>query len=112
VPEPDIAAVRGHAWSRGGRHPAANECGLLIEVAEASLERDRTDKGRVYANAAIACYWILNLIDNRVEVYTQPTGDDPNPRYLHRQDCAQAESLPLCLDGQDVAQIRVADLLP
>jgi Uma2 family endonuclease len=112
VPEPDIAAVRGHARSRGGRHPTSQECGLLIEVSEASLDRDRTDKGRLYANAAIANYWILNLIDNCVEVYSQPTGPDLNPRYLRRDDFAATDCVPLVLDGQEIAKIRVADLLP
>jgi Uma2 family endonuclease len=112
VPEPDIAAVRGHARSRGGRHPRAQECGLLIEVAEASLDRDRTDKGRLYANAAIPYYWILNLIDNCLEVYSQPTGPDADPRYLRREDFAAKDYVPLVLDGQEIAKIGVADLLP
>jgi hypothetical protein len=57
-------------------------------------------------------YWIINLLDRRVEVYTNPTGPDPNPAFRQRQDYDATASVPLILDGQEVAQIPVADLLP
>ena len=47
---------------------------LLVEVADSSLDDDSTDKLRLYAAERIAQYWIVNLIDRRVEGYTNPRG--------------------------------------
>ncbi len=64
-PQPDIVwAKRNYI----GRHPAANEILLLIEVAESSLEIDRGEKARLYATAGVMDYWIVNLVDRTVEV--------------------------------------------
>ncbi|MBY0526953.1 MAG: Uma2 family endonuclease [Gemmataceae bacterium] len=67
-PEPDVALVRGNARSRGGRHPGASDVGLIVEVADSSLIRDRQEKARLYARAAIVVYWIVNVADAQVEV--------------------------------------------
>src|SRR5213594_3849422 len=36
---------------------------LIVEVAETSLAVDRLRKGRLYARAEIAEYWVVNLVD-------------------------------------------------
>ncbi len=54
------------------RHPTANDVLLLIEVADSSLEYDRTQKQRLYALHNIPEYWLVNLNDNCLEVYKQP----------------------------------------
>jgi len=112
MPEPDLAIVRGHPRNRRGRHPAALEVGLIAEVSDATLDRDRIEKGRLYAHAEVACYWIVKLIDNKIEVYTDPTGPDVEPRYRQRQDFQASDHVPLILAGQLCGQILVADLLP
>jgi Uma2 family endonuclease len=43
---------------------------LLIEVASTSLGDDRGKKLEAYAGVGIPVYWIVNLIDGRVEVYS------------------------------------------
>jgi Uma2 family endonuclease len=111
-PEPDIAVVRGDARSRAGRHPGPGDAGLLIEVADASLAHDRQDKGRVYANAGIVCYWIINLVDRQVEVYTDPTGPDADPRFRQRHDYGVNDTVPLVIEGREVGRIAVRELLP
>src|SRR5207244_3112541 len=73
-PEPDASVVRGKRRDYKSRHPAASDLGLMVEVADSSLELDRTTKQRIYARAKIPVYWIVNLIDRQVEVYTHPTG--------------------------------------
>jgi Uma2 family endonuclease len=72
-PEPDLTIVRGNRRSYLARHPGPTDVGLVIEVANSSLLRDQRDKTRIYARAAIAWYWIINLVDQRVEVYSQPS---------------------------------------
>jgi Uma2 family endonuclease len=71
-PEPDGAVVVGRNEDYSDHHPAPKEVLCVIEVSEATLEHDRTNKQRVYASAGIQQYLILNLLDRVVEVYTQP----------------------------------------
>jgi Uma2 family endonuclease len=111
-PEPDVAVVPGSVRSHLQHHPGPQEIGLLIEVSDATLARDRNEKARMYARAGIVCYWIINLIDRQVEVHTDPTGPGPNPVYRQRQVYAGATSVPLVIGGQEVAQIPVSELLP
>jgi hypothetical protein len=54
-PEPDLAVVRGRARDHAARHPVPEETDIVIEVAGASLSRDRGTKLRLYARAEIAC---------------------------------------------------------
>jgi Uma2 family endonuclease len=111
-PEPDLAIVRGDERSYLSRHPGPQDIGLVIEVAEATLTRDRLDKNRLYARSNIVCYWIVNIVDRQVEVFTKPSGPNPNPSYHQRQDYASADVVPLVLDGKEVARINVGSLLP
>ena len=69
-------------------------------------------KGRIYARAGIPIYWIVNLVDHQVEVYTQPSGPTAVPAYGQRQDIKPGDSLTLVIDGAAVASIPVAELLP
>ena len=70
-PEPDIAVVYGHADAYAARHPGGEETLLVVEVALSSLALDRK-KAEVYAAAGIPCYWLVNLADKTIEVYTAP----------------------------------------
>jgi Uma2 family endonuclease len=71
-PEPDIAVVRGVREDYAGRHPCANDVLLIVEVSDLTLRGDREQKGRVYAQAGIPDYWVVNLIGRRLEVYRDP----------------------------------------
>jgi hypothetical protein len=111
-PEPDLVVTPGPASRYATRHPEPHEIALVVEVADSSLSFDRGDKCRSYARAAIICYWIVDLIHRRVEVYTDPTGPTAAPSYRQHTDYGTADSLPLIVAGQQVALIPVADLLP
>ncbi len=110
-PEPDVAVVRGSARDYSARHPGPHDIGLVIEVADASLRSDR-NKRRLYARARIICYWIVNLVDLQVEVYSDPSGPHESPRYREEAIYRADQSLPLVLDGKEIGQIPVRDLLP
>jgi hypothetical protein len=110
-PEPDLALVRGPVPSSATSHPRPDEIGTLVEVADSSLEHDRTVKGTTFARAAIAVYWIINLRDGQVEVYTDPTGPDAQPAYRTRRDYGPTDMVPLVLDGHQIGRIPVQDLL-
>lgn len=82
VPEPDVAVVSGVPEDYNGRHPNPDEIGLVIEVSSSPgmLARDRKGLSR-YAWAGVPSVWIVNLTDERVEVYSGPSGRGPNPHY-------------------------------
>ena len=56
--------------------------------------------------------WILNLRARVLEVYTDPTGPGPDPRYAEFRTFGADDSAPLILDGREVAAIPVNQLLP
>jgi Uma2 family endonuclease len=111
-PEPDFTIVRGTPRSYLTRHPVPADVGVVIEVADSSLPRDQRDKTRIYARGGIPCYWIINLVDRRIEVYGQPSGPAAVPAYGSFQLYQPGDNLPLVLDGNTVGTIAVADLLP
>jgi Uma2 family endonuclease len=111
-PEPDLTVVKGDERTYFTRHPGPQDIGLLIEVADTWLTHDRGDKGRAYARAGIVIYWIINLLDRQVEVYSDSTGPDPAPHYRQRQDYGANDAVPLVLLGHHSASIAVSSLLP
>jgi Uma2 family endonuclease len=111
-PEPDLAVARGDERTYLTCHPTATDVGLIIEVAGTSLLRDQRDKTRIYARAGIPVYWIVNLVDRRVEVYTQPSGPTAVPAYGASQVYQPGDAVPLVLDGAAVGSVAAADLLP
>src|SRR5689334_16396495 len=70
-PEPDRCVVRGGIRDYAGRHPGPLDVALIIEVAKSSLDEDRAMAG-ISGRAGIPSYWIINVIDGQVEVYSNP----------------------------------------
>jgi Uma2 family endonuclease len=110
-PEPDVAIVRGPDDRYVDRHPFADDVGLLIEVANESLSRDRKDKLRIYSAARIAEYWIVNVKAGAVDVYARPKNGKDAP-YPLAKSYRRADHVPLVLDGRRVAEIPVREMLP
>lgn len=71
-PEPDLTVVPREDHSQS--HPA--QASLLVEVAESSLHRDRHLKSAIYAANGVPEYWIVNLVDDLIEVRTEPKGEE------------------------------------
>ena len=67
-PQPDLAVLPLGDYSQ--EHPARAH--LLIEVADSSLSKDRHIKADLYAAAGVPEYWIVNLVDDAVEVLSRP----------------------------------------
>ena len=56
----------------------------------------------------VPVYWIVNLFDRQVEVYT-----DPGPAgYAIRMDFPSGQQVPVVIDGRQRGQIAVDDILP
>jgi Uma2 family endonuclease len=111
-PEPDVAIARGDRRTYFTRHPDPADFGLVVEVSDSSLDRDQLDKTRIYAREKIPVYWVVNLVDRRVEVYTDPNGPGDNPRYHTLNVYAAGTDVPVVLGGATVGTIAVNDLLP
>jgi Uma2 family endonuclease len=107
-PEPDISIIRGNRRDFAEQHPSSPFVGLVIEVADSSLRQDRGIKKRIYARAGIPVYWIINLVDQQIEVYTRPEGE----RYEERRVYTAVDTVPVVLDGAEVGRLPARDLLP
>lgn len=110
-PEPDLAIVQGTVERYATRHPQPADIAWLGEVAASSLYEDRNEKGRIYARARVPVYWIINVEQRLVEVYTDPTGPTDDPHYRQCRKYGLNEQVPLILNGQEVTQLAVGDLL-
>jgi Uma2 family endonuclease len=109
-PEPDAAAVPGEPRDYAD-HPTTAL--LVVEVSETTLKFDRARKGALYAAAKIADYWIVNLIDRRLEVYRDPQPDPARPkRFLYQQATILQPHETVTPLAAPHAVIKVADLLP
>lgn len=109
-PEPDIAVVRPE--SLDPQQPPS-EAILLVEISKATLQYDRTTKASLYASLGIADYWIVNLLENQVEVYRQPiesASAEFGHDYASRQIYQRGQSVAL-LEVSTVS-IDVNDMLP
>lgn len=110
-PEPDLVVVPGRPWDYQKGHPAKPL--LVVEVAVTSRAKDRLLKGGLYARAGIADYWVINLVDEVLEVYRQPLRARSrrhgwkygSVRLLRRN----ARVTPLAAPR---GRLRIADLLP
>jgi Uma2 family endonuclease len=106
-PEPDVALARGSVEDYEENHPEPADVALIVEVADSSLRDDR-DLIPVYGAGRIPVYWIINLVDCQVEVYS-----DPGPHgYLSSVFLKPGQTVPLVIDGTEVGQIAVDDVLP
>jgi len=111
-PEPDYAVFRGSDDEYDRRHPGALDIALLVEVADSSLEGDRTDKARIYARNGIAEYWIVNLEELQIEVYAEPQPQAEVPHYSKRVDYKFGEKVPFRLEGLVLAEFAVEGVFP
>lgn len=111
-PEPDVCVARGDRRTYGVRHPRPADVGIIVEVANTSLDTDRDDKTAIYARANVATYWIVNVVDRQVEVYEQPSGPTANPGYAACRVYKPGDAVPVVLDGNTIGTIPVNDLLP
>jgi Uma2 family endonuclease len=79
-PEPDIAVVPPGDYSR--EHPRTAL--LVVEVADSSLRKDRKIKASLYAACAVPEYWLVNLVDQVIEVHRAPLGGQYTDVTEHR----------------------------
>jgi Uma2 family endonuclease len=73
-PQPDIVLLRPQPDFYALRLPEPSDIFLIIEIADSSLDYDRDLKARIYAEAGVLEYWLVNLDNHSVASYTEPLG--------------------------------------
>jgi Uma2 family endonuclease len=107
-PEPDLAVVRGEVADYDNRDVTAADVAMAVEVADSSLSADRDDMARVYSGGGIPVYWVVNLVDRQIEVYTGPgpAGHAVKNVFGLNQDVV------VVIDGVEIGRIAVAEMMP
>ena len=106
-PEPDHVVARGEIRDYTDHSPGPADVALVVEVALSSLAEDRM-QADVYATANIPVYWIVNLVDRQIEVYSGPS----RAGYRWRADYREGQKVPVVIEGVEVGQVLVSDVLP
>lgn len=71
-PEPDIAIVQRLGREYLEHHPYPENVLWLIEYSDSSLDKDLETKSRIYAEAKIPEYWVVNLKKRQIVVFRDP----------------------------------------
>lgn len=104
-PQPDLMLLKPTPDFYRRRHPQAQDVYLLIEVSDTTLALDREEKLPIYGRAGIVEVWIVNLVDQTIEIYSQPHFTGYGSKIILRAgDKAKPQVFP------DVA-VDVAELL-
>jgi Uma2 family endonuclease len=72
-PEPDIVLLRPRPDFYASGHPGPGDILFIVEVAQSSIDYDRDIKARIYATARLAEYWLVDLNEDVVYVYSEPS---------------------------------------
>lgn len=79
-PEPDLMWIRAARYRDS--HPRASDVQLAIEVSHSSLIYDLETKRKLYAEAGIVEYWIVDAQANCIHVYRDPASGDYATRFV------------------------------
>lgn len=71
-PQPDVSVLRYRQNFYKDAHPTGADVLLVIEVADTSVQFDRSKKIPKYGAAGIPEAWLIDLEAERVEVHTMP----------------------------------------
>lgn len=112
VPLPDIAVIRGvpDDYCRRDEYPGPADIGLIMEISEGETHIDAT-RLEAYARTGIPAVWLVNLVTDRVMVYSVPLVRGGVGTYADIRTYGSGETVPFMLDGVAVAQISVDDIL-
>jgi len=103
-PLPDVTLLKRREDFYAKGHPKASDVLLLIEVADTSVEYDRSIKLPLYARAGIAEVWLVNLPQETIEIYRQPLDKTYREfRLAKRGESLEAEAISgLVLEADSV----------
>ncbi|MBR8827237.1 MAG: Uma2 family endonuclease [Gomphosphaeria aponina SAG 52.96 = DSM 107014] len=90
-PQPDVVLLKNPIDTYRKRLPQPADIFLIIEVADTSVKYDREVKIPLYAEANIPEVWLVDVNNNCVEMYRQPTANG----YQNMQKFTGEESLSI-----------------
>ena len=91
LPEPDVVVLVDGFDDTRGQLPRGTDCLLVVEVAQTSHRRDRA-KADIYAHIGVPEYWMLDLVNKRVERHCRPMDGE---RYASTEVLAADATLTL-----------------
>lgn len=97
-PEPDIAIVSSPYTNYISRHPYARDIYWLIEVSNKTLIKDLEEKSITYARNGIYEYWVIDLVNKKLWVFTNPKSDC----YLDKQELTAGTINPVAFPNIDI----------
>src|SRR5262249_48843523 len=109
VPEPDFMVLRGTLESYEDL-PFASDAFCIVEVADASYERDGSIKLEGYARASVAQFIIINLRNRTAEVRTNP--DVASEEYPDPQIITEDSELKLRVGESEYFSVQLKTVLP
>jgi Uma2 family endonuclease len=109
VPEPDFAVIRG-TLDQYTDLPTAADALSVVEVADASYERDTGEKRTGYARAGVVQYIVLNLRNRTAEIYSAPNTSAGT--YESLRVIGEGEPLPLRVGENEFFTVALTELLP
>jgi len=72
-PQPDLTLLRPRPDFYAQAHPRPEDVLLVVEVAETSADSDRNVKVPLYARAGVPEVWLVDLSEECIETYRQPS---------------------------------------
>lgn len=82
-PEPDISVIRGALEDYKEAHPTTAE--WVVEVAISSLSLDLS-KRKIYAQAGIPYYWIINPEEGKILVFQEPNSEGYSKETIYTKE--------------------------
>jgi Uma2 family endonuclease len=102
-PVPDISVVRQKRYTA---HPTVADIVLIVEVANTSLEDDLSRKKLMYAASGIREYWVLDVGNRVLHVFSAPKrGDYSRHEVVAEDEMVQSPTLK-------ALRLNVVELLP
>ncbi|MBU7585203.1 MAG: Uma2 family endonuclease [Nostoc sp. TH1S01] len=102
-PEPDIAIVQRLGREYREHHPYPNNIFWLIEYANSSLEKDLEIKSKIYAQAGILEYWVVNLQKQNLVIFREILDGE----YATKQTLTTGTIQPLAFPDIDIAVEKI-----
>lgn len=104
-PQPDVVLLKPQPDFYKHAHPGARDVLLVIEVADSSADYDLAMKVPQYAQAGIPEVWVVNLLQQVIDVYRRPSGH----HYDEHVAVGPADRLRLPIGGDQ--SLGVSDIL-
>jgi Uma2 family endonuclease len=93
-PQPDVTLLRPREDFYAAGHPGPHDVLLVVEVADTPTAYDRGAKVPLYARSEIPEVWLVDLTENRIEIYTRPSaGAYQGARRVSRGEAVSSDAV-------------------